>query len=97
MPDRADFRPERADFKPERADFKPKRVDFRPESAWGDKRMDGQTNKRKFPCALQDFVPFGTAAQKDQRMVSLIGRRKDGQTVEMAYKEHQLERRSVCQ
>ena len=48
--------------KPERADFRPERADFRPERAWGggDRRKD----KQKSPCVLQDFVPFGAAAQK---------------------------------
>ena len=74
-PERADFRPERADSRPERADFRPKRVDFRPERAdfrseraWGDERTNGRTDERnderKSPCVLQDFVPFGAAAQK---------------------------------
>ena len=30
---------------PERADFRPERADLRPERAWGDRRMDGWTNK----------------------------------------------------
>ena len=74
-PERADFRPERADLgleradsRPERAYFRPERVDFRPERAWGgrtNERTDGRTDKRtKVPCVLQDFVPFGAAAQK---------------------------------
>ena len=29
-----------------------------------DGRMDGWTNERKSTCVLQDFVPFGAAAQK---------------------------------
>ena len=53
---------------------------MRPERAWGDEHMDGRidgrtdgrtdgwtdgwTNKRKSP-VLQDFVPFGAAAQKE--------------------------------
>ena len=63
-PERADSRPERADSRPERADFRPERADFRPERAWG-RRTDGRTNEQtKVPCVLQDFVPFGAAAQK---------------------------------
>ena len=63
--ERADSRPERADFRPERADFRPERADFRPERAWGGGQMNERTNKRtKVPCVLQDFVPFGAAAQK---------------------------------
>ena len=27
-------------------------------------QTDGMTDKRKSPCVLQDFVPFGAAAQK---------------------------------
>ena len=27
-------------------------------------RTDGRTDERKSPCVLQDFVPFGAAAQK---------------------------------
>ena len=64
-PERVDFRPERADSRPERADFRPKRQDFRPEKAWGERmegRTDGQNDKQKSPCFLQDFVPFGAAA-----------------------------------
>ena len=30
----------------------------------GDERKDGRADKRKSPCVLQDFVPFGAAAQK---------------------------------
>ena len=29
-----------------------------------DGRTDGQTDEQKSPCVLQDFVPFGAAAQK---------------------------------
>ena len=63
---RADLRSERADFRPERADFRPERADIRPERAWGgaDERTNGRTDERKSPCVLQDFVPFGAAAQK---------------------------------
>ena len=71
MPERADFRPERrdsrperADFRPERADFRPGRADFRPERAWGG-RTNGWTDEQKSPCVLQEFVSFGTAAQKN--------------------------------
>ena len=60
-PERADSRPERADFRPERVDFRPERADFRPERAWGDYWMNGLI---KSPFVLQDFVPFGAAAQK---------------------------------
>ena len=30
----------------------------------GNGRKDGVTEKQKSPCVLQDFVPFGAAAQK---------------------------------
>ena len=49
-------------MKPERADFRPERAGFRPERAW--KGTDGWTDKQKSPYVLQDFVPFGVAAQK---------------------------------
>ena len=65
MLERADSRPERADFRPERADFRPERAEFKLERAWGGGRTNGQTDKQtKVPCVLQDFVPFGAAAQK---------------------------------
>ena len=38
--------------------------DFRPVRAWGDERTEGRKDERKSPCVLQDFVPFGAAAQK---------------------------------
>ena len=60
-PERAYFRPERADSKPERADFWPERADFRSERAWGG-QTDKRNDKRKYPCVLQDFVPFGATA-----------------------------------
>ena len=62
-----DLRPERTDFRAERRDFRPDRADFRPERAWGgltNGRTDERTNEQKSPCVLQDFVPFGAAAQK---------------------------------
>ena len=64
-PDRTDCGLVRADFRPERVDFRPERADFRPERAWvglTDRGMDGQTDKQKSPCVLQDFVPFRAAA-----------------------------------
>ena len=54
MPEKPDLRPKRPDLRPERPDLRPERPD------WGDEL----TNKRKSPCVLQDFVPFGAAAQK---------------------------------
>ena len=49
------------------ADLRPERLDLRPEGpdeGGTDKQTNEQTNKRKSPCVLQDFVPFGAAAQK---------------------------------
>ena len=66
-PERTGFRPERADSRPEKTDSRPERADFRPKRAWGgqtDGRTNEQTNKRKSPCVLQAFIPFGAAAQK---------------------------------
>ena len=74
-PERADSRPERADFRPERADFRPERADFRPERAWGgltNGRTDRRTDEQKSPCFLQDFVPFGAAAQKANCLLKRI-------------------------
>ena len=34
-----------------------------------DRVTDGWTDKQKFPCDLQDFVPFGVAAQKASKML----------------------------
>ena len=53
----ADFRLERPDLRPESPDLRPERPD-----------QNNQTDKRtKVPCVLQDFVPFGAAAQKERR------------------------------
>ena len=43
-------------------------------------RTDGRTDERKSPCVLQDFVPFGAAAQKGEEgenphMCEIIGHR----------------------
>ena len=60
-------RPKMPDLRLERPDLRPERPDLRPErSDWGgtNKRMDEQTDEQKSPCVLQDFVPFGAAAQK---------------------------------
>ena len=75
--ERPDFRPVRLDLKPERLNLRPKRPDLRSQkpdlrpagpdegAGGGDERIKNkQTNKRKSPCVLQDFVPFGAAAQK---------------------------------
>ena len=40
---------------------------MRPESRMRGGRTNGQTNERtEVPCVLQDFVPFGAAAQKEE-------------------------------
>ena len=65
--ERANLRPERADFRPDRADLKPERPDLRPErleKLWRGGRTDGRTYVIFSPCVLQDFAPFGAAAQK---------------------------------
>ena len=58
-PERANSRPERADFRHEKADFRPERADFRPERAWGEKQMDGRTNKQKYPVFYRTSPPLG--------------------------------------
>ena len=65
-PERLDLRPERMDLQPERLDLMPERLELRPEGPdeGGDARTNEWTNEQKSPCALQDFVPFGAAAQK---------------------------------
>ena len=67
-PERPDLRPERPDFRPERPDLRPERLDLGPEGPDGgtDGRTDEWTDKQKSPCVLQDFVPFGGAAQKER-------------------------------
>ena len=60
-PEIADWRSERTDLGSERVNLRLERENFKPEMLdGGNKPM----NERKFPCALQDFVPFGAAAQK---------------------------------
>ena len=59
------MRPKRPDLRPERLDLGPERLDLWPEGpdeGGEDERMDGRTDKS--PRVLQDFVPFGDAAQK---------------------------------
>ena len=78
------------DFRPDRTDFRSQGADFRPERAWRDGRTNKRTNKgtneQKSPCALQDFVPFEAAVQKEieERCVSggLRKLRQMGTTVE---------------
>ena len=68
-PERHNFRLEgpdlrllRLDLRPDRLDLRPDRSDLRPDRLVGG--TDKRTNKQKSPCVLQDFVPFGAAAQK---------------------------------
>ena len=66
-PMRLDLRPERLDLRPERLDLGPERLDLRPERSdegGTNRQMDERMDERKSPCVLQDFVPFGAAAQK---------------------------------
>ena len=67
-PDRPGLRPERLDLRPERLDLRPERPDLRPEGSdeggGTNGRTNEQTDERKSPCVLQDFAPFGAAAQK---------------------------------
>ena len=66
--ERPDLRPDRPDFKPERPDLRLERPDLRPERPdGGDGQTDERTDEQKFPCVLQDFVPFGAAAQKGRK------------------------------
>ena len=70
-PKRPGLRPDGLDLRPERPDLRSQRPDLRPDEG-GDGRTNKQTNKQtnertdkqKSPCVLQDFVPFGAAAQK---------------------------------
>ena len=51
----------------ERLDLRPERLNLRPEGSdegGTNERTNGRTDERKPPCVLQDFVPFGAAAQK---------------------------------
>ena len=78
------LRPVICPLRPEIYPLRPERADFRPERAWGgqmNEPTDEQTDKQKSPCVLQDFVPFGAAAQKaDFGPERAWGRRMDKQT-----------------
>ena len=66
-PDRLDLRPKRLSLRPERPDLRSQRPDLRPEGpdeGGTNGRTNERTDERKSPCVLQDFVPFGAAAQK---------------------------------
>ena len=54
---RAYFRSEGANLRPEGADLRPEKADLRPG------RDDEWNIEQKSLCVLQDFVPFGAAAQ----------------------------------
>ena len=64
---RPDLRPERPDLRPERSDLRLERPDLRLGGGTNE-QTDERTDKRKSPCVLQDFVPFGAAAQKEYRL-----------------------------
>ena len=59
-------------MRPESADLKPERGDFR-KNERTNKQMNELMDKQKFPCVLQDFVPFGAAAQKAAMKLNLRG------------------------
>ena len=62
---KVEFRAERANLRPGRASLGPERPKLGPESSRGDIRTNGRMNKSP-PIVLQDFIPFGAAAQKDK-------------------------------
>ena len=58
--------PERPDLSSERPDLRSQRPNLRPERPdEGRGQTDRMTDEQKSPCVLQDFVPFGAAAQKE--------------------------------
>ena len=67
-PEALDLRPERLDLRPKRLNLRPERPDLRPEGSdkggGTNERTNERTDEQKSPCVLQDFVPFGAAAQK---------------------------------
>ena len=77
-PERPNLRPKRPDLRPERSNLRRERPDLRPEGSEGggnertdgqmDKWTNGRTDERKSPCVLQEFVPFGAAAQKEPNL-----------------------------
>ena len=58
--ERNDLRPERLNLRPGSPDLRPQRLSLMPERLMvgTSRRAEGQTNKRKSPCVLQDYVPF---------------------------------------
>ena len=67
MPKRPGLRPNRLDLRPERPDSRSQRPDLGLEGPNGGGRTNARTDERKSPCVLQDFVPFGAAAQKEKK------------------------------
>ena len=67
MPKRPGLRPNRLDLRPERPDSRSQRPDLGLEGPNGGGRTNARTDERKSPYVLQDFVPFGAAAQKKER------------------------------
>ena len=59
-PERPDLKPEKPDLRHESPDLKHKRPNLSLEDGVTNKRTDEQMS----PCVIQDFIPFGTAAQK---------------------------------
>ena len=52
-------------------------------------RTEGWTDERKSPCVLQDFVPFGAAAQKEEgRKREKKKRRKKEKKGKKSSKDH---------
>ena len=69
--------------------MRPERLDFRPEGPdKGGGRTNERTNERKSPCVLQDFVPFGAAAQKGR----MRGRENENENEKEKEKERKRER-----
>ena len=57
------------------------RPDLRPEGpdeGGTNGRTNERTDERKSPCVLQDFVPFGAAAQKKKKK-KIVAKALDGQ------------------
>ena len=67
------MRPERPDLRLERPDLRPERTDLGPEGGGTNKQTNKQTDERKSPCVLQDFVPFQAATQKAVVFVIFVG------------------------
>ena len=68
----ADLWPGRPNFKLEGPDLRPDGPDLRLDGPDGEERTNKGTKERKYPCVLQDFVPFGAAAQKTMMQYTLF-------------------------